>query len=143
MSRIDNFGDKQSVGGFQKNPQNINRSGANRKTVASINLELEKRGITEVSKDDIKSCYLRMINMTITELEEISESENEPTLYRVVAEALLSGKGFEIIEKLLERAIGKPEQKSDIKLDAELNIKDPFAQIRKNNGIDASDTQTA
>ena len=106
--------DKRNTNGFDKNPQNINKKGAPRKTINSVNQELEDRGITEATKEDIKSCYLRLINFQITELEEMSEDEKQPALIRIVAVAILSGKGFEIIEKILDRSIGKAEQKTDL-----------------------------
>ena len=106
--------DKRNTNGFDKNPQNINKKGAPRKTINSVNQELEDRGITEATKEDIKSCYLRLINVKITELEEMSEDEKQPALTRIVAVAILSGKGFEIIEKILDRSIGKAEQKTDL-----------------------------
>ena len=38
--------------GFDKNPQNINRTGANRKSFASVNRELKKKGIKPIQKKD-------------------------------------------------------------------------------------------
>jgi len=114
---VENFGDKQTSNGFNKNKQNINRTGANRKTVSSVNLELEAQGVIEVSDKDIKSCYLRLINLTIEELEEKSESEKEPALIRVVSDAILSGKGFDVIQNMIERAVGRPQQGMDVKIE--------------------------
>lgn len=96
--------------GFDKRPENINRTGANRKTISSVNLELEKIGATEATKQDITGCYLRLIQLTITELEEIVKDMKQPAMIRIVGKAILSGKGFEIIEKMMDRSIGKAEQ---------------------------------
>jgi len=97
--------------GFDKRPQNINKTGANRKTVSSVNLELEKVGATEASKKDITSCYLRLIQLSIPELEAKIKDSQQPALVRIVGKAILSGKGFDVIEKVLDRGIGKPDQK--------------------------------
>ncbi|MBS3739716.1 MAG: hypothetical protein KGY51_12115 [Psychroflexus sp.] len=103
-----------NTNGFQKNPQNINRKGRPRKLVGTVNIELEKKGVKEVSKEEIKSCYLRLINLEIDELQEMIENKEQPVLIRVVGKNILSGKGFDIIDKILDRSIGKSEQKTDI-----------------------------
>jgi len=93
--------------GFDKRPENINKTGANRKTISKVNIELEQEGCTEASKNDITSCYLRLIQLSIPELEKKVKDETQPALIRVVGKSILSGKGFDVIEKILDRGIGK------------------------------------
>ena len=127
---------KDNVNGFQKNPQNINRNGRPRKMIADVIAELEKQGIKAATKPDIQDIYMRLINIEIPELEKIVKDEEQPVLVRIVGKNILSGKGFDIIEKMLDRSIGKAEQKTDITTGGvALNI-DPFAKIRQNVGID-------
>ena len=127
---------KDNVNGFQKNPQNINRNGRPRKMISDVIAELEKQGIKAATKPDIQDIYMRLINIEIPELEKIVKDEEQPVLVRIVGKNVLSGKGFDIIEKMLDRSIGKAEQKTDITTGgAPLNI-DPFAKIRQNVGID-------
>jgi hypothetical protein len=38
------------------------------------------------------------------------KNENQPVLIRIVGKSILSGKGFDILEKMLSRAIGTPTQ---------------------------------
>lgn len=101
--------DKIKGKGFDKRPQNINKTGANRKTISAVNLELEKSGAIEASKKDITSCYLRLIQLTIPELEAIVKDVKQPALIRIVGKAILGGKGFDIIERMMDRSIGKPD----------------------------------
>ena len=127
---------KDNVNGFQKNPQNINRNGRPRKMIADVIAELEKQGIKAATKSDIQDIYMRLINIEIPELEQIVKDTTQPVLVRIVGKNILSGKGFDIIEKMLDRSIGKAEQKTDITTGGvALNI-DPFAKIRQNVGID-------
>ena len=127
---------KDNVNGFQKNPQNINRNGRPRKMIAVVIAELEKQGIKAATKPDIQDIYMRLINIEIPELEQIVKDTAQPVLVRIVGKNILSGKGFDIIEKMLDRSIGKAEQKTDITTGGvALNI-DPFAKIRQNVGID-------
>lgn len=116
--------DKIKGKGFDKRPQNINKTGANRKTISSVNSELEKIGATEASKKDITSCYLRLVQLTIPELETIVKDAKQPALIRIVGKAILSGKGFDIIERMMDRSIGRPgiddnNQNDDIKITVE------------------------
>ncbi|HPW67767.1 MAG TPA: hypothetical protein PLS84_11900, partial [Salinivirgaceae bacterium] len=121
---------KDNVNGFQKNPQNINRKGRPRKMIADVIAELEKQGIKAATKSDILDIYMRLINMEIPELEQIVKDPTQPALVRIVGKSILSGKGFDTIEKMLDRSIGKAEQKTDITTGGvALNI-DPFAKIR-------------
>ena len=127
---------KDNVNGFQKNPQNINRNGRPRKMIADVIAELEKQGIKAATKSDILDIYMRLINMEIPELEQKVKDPKQPALVRIVGKNILSGKGFDTIEKMLDRSIGKAEQKTDITTGGvPLNI-DPFAKIRQNVGLD-------
>ena len=101
---------KANTNGFDKNPQNINKSGANRKMVSSVIKDLKEVGVEETTSVEIKAVYLMLVNLTIAEIEEKVKDDNQPALVRIVGKEVLSGKGFDIIEKMLDRAIGKAQQ---------------------------------
>lgn len=107
--------DKIKGKGFDKNPQNINRTGLNRKLISSVNVNLENLGYKEATKNDILSCYLRLIQLPIPELESMVRDNSQPALVRIVGKEILSGKGFDVIEKILDRGIGKPTQNVEMK----------------------------
>lgn len=100
--------------GFDKRPGNINLNGRPRKTISAVNVELEASGATEATKQDITSCYLRLIQLSIPELEAKVKATDQPALIRIVGKAILSGKGFDVIEKVLDRGIGKPDQSVEV-----------------------------
>lgn len=112
MGRKDIYKDAK---GFDKNPQNINRTGLNRKLISSVNVNLENLGYKEATKNDIISCYLRLIQLTIPELESMVRDNSQPALVRIVGREILSEKGFDVIEKILDRGIGKPTQNVEMK----------------------------
>lgn len=109
MSRKDIY--KDNKGGFQTNPQNINRTGANRKTVSTVILELQKNGAEPVRPKQIVDLFESLLNCTEKELTEIVNDKDQPMLNRIVAKEMLNKKGFEIIEKMLNRIHGTPTQK--------------------------------
>jgi len=108
------FGGKRNTAGFDKNPQNIDKTGASRKSISSVNLELEKKGYKIATKSDIVKCYLTLINIDMVELKLMVEEIEQPAMIRIVGKAILSGKGFDVIEKVLDRGIGKAQNSTDI-----------------------------
>jgi hypothetical protein len=99
--------------GFDANPENINRAGRPRKLISETINELKAEGVVETSTTEIKAVYLMLINLTIPELEQRVKDSKQSALVRIVGKAILSNKGYEIIEKMLDRAIGKAENKID------------------------------
>lgn len=95
--------------GFDKNPQNINRDGT-RRLIGTVNQELQRSGFKEATRAEITSLYLRLMQLPLTELTDAVKDETNPIIIRVVGKAILSGKGFEIIEKILDRTLGKSTQ---------------------------------
>ena len=100
--------------GFDKNPQNINRNGRPRKLITDVIAQLEEQGIKPATKPDIQDIYMRLINVEIPELEQIVKDSTQPVLVRIVGKNVLSGKGFDIIEKMLDRSIGKAMNSIDL-----------------------------
>jgi len=100
--------------GFDKRPENINRDGRPPRLISTVNEELEARGVTVANKATITDCYLRLVQLSMEELEAISKDKKEPGLVHVVAKAIVSGKGFEVIEKMLDRTIQKAIQPVEV-----------------------------
>lgn len=79
-----------------------------------MNQELRDKGYEPAKKQDIEETYLSMLQLGKAELKEIEKDESKPMLVRILAENMLSGRGFEIIETMLDRGIGKATQKQEI-----------------------------
>jgi hypothetical protein len=97
-----------------KKGQSGNPNGRPRKLISETIIELENEGVKETSINEIKGCYLRLVNLSIPELTLLAKNEKQSALVRIVSKAILGGKGFEIIEKILDRSIGKPNQFVDL-----------------------------
>ena len=85
----ENFKDKINTAGFDKNSANINRNGRPRKTINSVNIELEAVGYTEATISDIKSCYLRLLNIDLTKLTKMVSDTEQPAMIRIVGKSIL------------------------------------------------------
>jgi len=119
MSKIDNFKGKRGVKGFKQNPQNINKTGQNRKSISSVNKGLIDKGYEAATKTDIVNCFNILINLSLPELKEMINDDKQPALIRVVGKAIMSGKGFDVIEKILDRGIGKAGNSLDLTTNGE------------------------
>lgn len=97
--------------GFDKNPENINRKGRPKKLISHINTELKNEGYTPAKVDEIKQAFLTLVNLPISKIQEMSNKNNDnfPMLYNLVAKEMLGKRGLEMMEKVLDRAIGKPQ----------------------------------
>ena len=96
-----------------KKGESGNPKGRPRKLISETIKELEAEGVQQTTTTEIKAVYLMLINLTIPELENRVKDSKQSALVRIVGKAILSGKGFEIIERMLDRSIGRPNQTID------------------------------
>ena len=89
---MSNLGNKINTNGFKQNPQNINRSGANRKSFSTINKSLKEQGIKELSKKELLESYSLIFNATEQELIKISTDASVPYALTVIIEQLTNKK---------------------------------------------------
>ena len=97
-----------------KKGERLNPNGRPRKLITDVIKQLEELGIKPATKPDIQDIYMRLINVEIPELEQIVKDSTQPVLVRIVGKNVLSGKGFDIIEKMLDRSIGKAMNSIDL-----------------------------
>jgi hypothetical protein len=96
-----------------KKGQSGNPAGRPPKLIKHTIKELQAEGVEEATPTDIKACYLTLINMSIPALEAKVKDTEQSALVRIVGKAILSGKGFDIIERMLDRSIGRAQQSID------------------------------
>ena len=140
MSKKETYGDrkihkhpKANTAGFAQNPENINRKGRPRKLVSGVIVELKNKGVERVSQSDVKDVFLMLINLETNEIKEIINDEKQPAIIRIVGREMLSGKGFDIIEKMLDRAIGKSNENINIDSQVPLSINLNVQRRQKND----------
>jgi hypothetical protein len=60
---------------------------------------------------------MRLVNIDIPRLSEMINDIKQPAMVRIVGKSIVSGKGFDVIEKMLDRGIGKAINNVDVKSD--------------------------
>ena len=98
--------------------ETANPNGRPKKTIRVVNDELRAAGYEPTKPMEIADCYLTLINIPIEELKVRVSNESQPALVRIVGKAILSGRGFDVLEKMLDRSIGKAAQVIDISMQA-------------------------
>jgi len=76
-------------------------------------------GYSPATKQDIEANYMAMIQLTQQQLEAYGKDNTKPMIIRIIAKSMLSGKGFDVIEKMLDRAHGKATQREETSMKVE------------------------
>ena len=92
-----------------KKGQSGNPKGRPKGLVTTILAELKQDGEL-VGRSLVEQTYQVMLSLTQKQLTKIASDQDQPMINRIVSREMLSKKGFEIIEKMMDRANGKPTQ---------------------------------
>jgi hypothetical protein len=97
-------------GGFESNPQNINRNGRPKK-IATI---LKDKGY---KPSQIRDVYGQLAFYSVNELKEVYEDESQPIISRIIANQFfqaLKKADYSKIREIIEQTIGKPKQSTEV-----------------------------
>ena len=103
--------------GFDKRPENINRKGQPPKVMSGVLKELTAAGYERVTMAMVIEAYEILLGLPESKIKEIITDSQQIMSLRIVGKAMLSTKGNEMLEKMLDRAHGKA------KISAELSTK--------------------
>jgi len=102
--------------------ETLNPNGRPKKWIAFVNSELADAWYTPATKQDIEANYMAMLQLEQDELLKLWNDKSNPMLIRIIAKNMLWWKWFDIVEKMLDRWIGKAVQKNDTVVSWDLNI---------------------
>ena len=88
--------------------------GRPKKLVSSILAQLKEEGEL-VTKSIVEQTYQVLMSLTQEQLIRIGSDKEQPMINRIIAKEMLGKKGFEIIEKMMDRANGRPMQTSEVR----------------------------
>ena len=95
-----------------KKGQTGNPNGRPKGLITSVNEQLEKEGFSPASKTDISTASMTIISLPFSKIKQIASGQDDeyPFFYRLVAKELLGKRGMEMLDKVLDRGIGKANQ---------------------------------
>lgn len=108
------MGKKDIIKHQWKKGQSGNPNGRPKKVFSTVLDSLKKKGYEKVSKSQVRDAYEYLVGIDEKQLKAIVTDIETPMLFRVVGKEILSKKGFEIIEKMLDRAHGKAAQTTNL-----------------------------
>lgn len=112
---LKNMWKKHNTNGFSQNKQNINKKWPPKKWISLFIQQCKNSNINPASKKDIEATYMSLVNMSIEELQKVSEDKKQPIVVNKLAEFMINSKDEKIFETMLDRWIGKAMQREEIK----------------------------
>ena len=110
-NKLDNL---KKAKGFDVHPENINKNGRPPMLLTVMMRELREAGYERVSPSNIIEAYELLLGLDEEKLREIVNDKDKPMLVRIVSKQMLSTKGAEILEKMMDRAHGRAKTSADI-----------------------------
>ena len=108
--------------GFEKYPERINRKGRPPKLLTTIVKQLKEKGYERVTHTTVVESFEILLNIPEDEIKAMIADKKAPMSIRIVGKAMLSAKGFEILQAMYDRAHGKSHQSMDLSGKSELRI---------------------
>lgn len=122
--------EKQPHGGALYRPDKgevTNPKGRPKKTIKALIDNLRDAGYKPAKPQDIVDTYEHLMTLDEEQLKETVTDEKQPMLVRIVGKAMLSGKGYDVIERMIDRAHGRSKQPlehgGEVKLPMGMEIK--------------------
>ena len=84
-----------------------------KKGIWLVNDDLKAKWYNPATKQDIELNYMSLLQLSQKELTELWKDESKPMLIRIIVKNMLWWKGFDIIEKMLDRWIWKSMPKDN------------------------------
>jgi len=105
-----------------KKGESGNPKGRPPKLLTELLEDLRAEGFERVTTSQVVDAYETLFGLPVEKLRAVAINEKLPMISRIVAKAMLSTKGFEILEKMLDRAQGRPKQSIDAEVTGGINI---------------------
>jgi len=83
-----------------------------KKWISLVNKQLSDLWYTPATKADIEENYMQLLQLNEKEIQKLFKDEKQPILIKILASNMTNkNKNFDVIEKMLDRWIGKSIQK--------------------------------
>lgn len=113
-----------------------NPNGRPRKTITSVLAEFKEKGVKIPTSREVSEIFITIANMQEDELKAMLADKEQPMMNRIIAKNILDKKGLDVIERLIERAYGRTEQRIDITTNGKDLKPDPITIRFVNNNAE-------
>ena len=92
----------------------LNPKGPTPKLLSTITAELRSKGYERATANQVADAFETLMNVPQNELADMVKDEKAPMSLRIVGKAMLTAKGWEVLQAMLDRAHGKAKQQMDL-----------------------------
>lgn len=83
------------------------------KLLSSIVAELKAKGYQRATAAQVAEAFETLMNVPEEELADMVKDKSQPMSLRIVGKAMLTARGWEVLQAMLDRAHGKAKQSMD------------------------------
>ncbi|MCB0771737.1 MAG: hypothetical protein KDC00_15160 [Flavobacteriales bacterium] len=105
-----------AVNRFEKG-ESGNPKGRPPKLLSTIVAELRSKGYERASAYNVVEAFETLMNVPEDVLSEMVKDKSSPMSLRIVGKAMLTAKGWEVLQAMIDRAHGRARQTIDVEVD--------------------------
>jgi len=94
--------------------ETANPNGRPPRLLSTITAELKAKGYERATANQVADAFETLMNVPQNELAQMVKDEKAPMSLRIVGKAMLTAKGWEVLQAMLDRAHGKSKQAVDL-----------------------------
>lgn len=91
--------------------------------LSTIVSDLKAKGYERATAGTVVEAFEMLLNVPQEELEDMVKDKTQPMSVRIVGKAMLTAKGFDVLQTLLDRVHGKAKQQMDLKAEGDFVIR--------------------
>lgn len=93
--------------------ETANLAGRPPRLLSTITAELKAKGYERATANQVADAFETLLNVPEEELAEMVKDKSQPMSMRIVGKAMLTARGWEVLQAMLDRAHGKAKQAID------------------------------
>lgn len=82
--------------------------------------DLKSAGYTRVTAGNVAEAFETLLDVPEDVLTEMVKDKNQPMSLRIVGKAMLTAKGWEVLQAMLDRVHGRPKQQVEVEQTGEV-----------------------
>lgn len=103
--------------------ETANLAGRPPRLLSTITAELKAKGYERATANQVADAFETLMNVPQDELATMVKDEKAPMSLRIVGKAMLTAKGWEVLQAMLDRTHGKSKQSVDLNEKSEITVK--------------------